>query len=315
MAQTRQYSTVKLTFMAKLSAGLDAWLNAGAVRRERLAPHSTLPTSWVDTPQGAIRVFDSGGDKPCIVLSPDGPNVIEHYAELIALMKSHYRVLCFDMPGFGFSAPASAYDHSLECGAKTILDLMDKFGIAKATLALSCANGFYAIRVAQLAPQRVERLVLSQTPSIEAMHLWTDRVVPKVLKLPLLGQLLSRMFRQKMAAAWYRIALPKTTDAKPFQNVSRHALRCGSCFSLAGVVQGLLREPKDSARLQTIPCTVLWGVQDRSHRFTQPNAILRDVPHAQVVVLEDCGHFPDLENPRRFMQVLLKNLPGVPSHA
>jgi pimeloyl-ACP methyl ester carboxylesterase len=147
------------------------------------------------------------------------------------------------------------------------------------------------------------------------MHLWTDRVVPKVLKLPLLGQLLSRMFRQKMAAAWYRIALPKTTDAKPFQNVSRHALRCGSCFSLAGVVQGLLREPKDSARLQTIPCTVLWGVQDRSHRFTQPNAILRDVPHAQVVVLEDCGHFPDLENPRRFMQVLLKNLPGVPSHA
>jgi pimeloyl-ACP methyl ester carboxylesterase len=301
---------VTLQFMAKLSAGLDAWLSAGAVRRARLASKTALSTRWADTEQGAIRVFDSGGDKPCIVLSPDGPNVIEHYAELIALMKPHYRVLCFDMPGFGFSAPASAYDHSLQCGAKAILELMDKFGIAKATLALSCANGFYAIRVAQIAPQRVERLLLSQTPSIEAMHLWTDRVVPKVLKLPLLGQLMSRMFRQKMATAWYRIALPKSTDVKPFQSVSHHALRCGSCFSLAGVVQGLLREPTDSARLQAIPCTVLWGAQDRSHRFTQPTAILRDVPHAQIVVLEDCGHFPDLENPQQFMQVLLKSPPG-----
>lgn len=301
--------------MASWSTWLDAWLSAGAVRRARLAPLAALPVRWVDTAQAAIRVFDSGGGKPCIVLSPDGPNVIEHYAELIALLTPHFRVLCFDMPGFGFSAPNSSYDHSLQRGAKAMLELMDQLGVAKATLALSCANGFYAIRVAQMAPQRVEHLVLSQTPSLEAMHRWTDRVVPKVLKLPLLGQLLSRVFRQKMASAWYRIALPKTTDAEPFQRVSRHALRCGGCFSLAGVVQGLLREPAEAARLHGIPCTVLWGTQDRSHKYTEPHAILHDVPHAQVVVLEDCGHFPDLERPRRLVQALLQSLPEVPSHA
>jgi len=138
------------------------------------------------------------------------------------------------------------------------------------------------------------------------MHRWTDRVVPRLLKLPLLGQLLSRMFRQKMASAWYRIALPGTANAEPFQKVSSHALRCGGCFSLAGVVQGLLREPASAVRLHGIPCTVLWGAQDRSHKFTKPDAILRDVPHAQVVVLEDCGHFPDLENPQRLVQLLLQ---------
>lgn len=301
--------------MASWSTWLDAWLSAGAVRRARLAPPSSLPARWVDTTQGAIRVFDSGGNKPCIVLSPDGPNVIEHYAELIALLTPHYRVLCFDMPGFGFSSPGTTYDHSLQRGATAMLELMDQFGVAKATLALSCANGFYAIRVAQMAPQRVEHLVLSQTPSLEAMHRWTDRVVPKMLKVPLLGQLVSRVFRQKMATAWYRIALPKTTNAEPFHSVSQHALRYGGCFSLAGVVQGLLREPADAARLHGIPCTVLWGTQDRSHKFTQSNAILYDVPHAQVVVLEDCGHFPDLENPQRFVQALLQAQPEVLSHA
>jgi pimeloyl-ACP methyl ester carboxylesterase len=301
--------------MASWSTWLDAWLSAGAVRRARLAPCSSLPMHWVDTTQGAIRVFDSGGDKPCIVLSPDGPNVIEHYAAVIALLTPHYRVLCFDMPGFGFSAPGSAYDHSLQRGAKAMLELMDQLGVAKATLALSCANGFYAIRVAQMAPQRVERLVLSQTPSLAAMHRWTDRVVPKVLKLPLLGQLLSRVFRQKMASAWYRIALPKTTDGEPFQRVSRHALRCGGCFSLAGVVQGLLREPGDAAHLHGVPCTVLWGTQDRSHKYTGPRTILHDVPHAHVVVLDHCGHFPDLEDPQRFVQALLQGPLEVARHA
>jgi pimeloyl-ACP methyl ester carboxylesterase len=297
--------------MANWSNWLDARLSAGAVRRARQSPPATLPVRWVDTAEAAIRVFDSGGDKPCIVLSPDGPNVIEHYAELIALLTPHYRVLCFDMPGFGFSAPASSYDHSLQRGAKAMLALMDQLGVAKATLALSCANGFYAIRVAQMAPQRVERLVLSQTPSLEAMHRWTDRVVPKVLKVPLLGQVLSRLFRMKMATAWYRIALPRTTNAESFRSVSHQSLRCGGCFSLAGVVQGLLRESSDSTRLQGVPCTVLWGLQDRSHKLTEPTAILHDVPHAQVVVLEDCGHFPDLESPERLVRALLQSQPDL----
>lgn len=301
--------------MTNWSAWLDAWLNAGAVRHARLAQSGTLPTRWVDTSQGAIRIFDSGGHKPCIVLSPDGPNVIEHYEEVIGLLAPHFRVLCFDMPGFGFSTSGRAYDHSLQRGASVMRELMDQLGMAKATFALSCANGFYAIRLAQIAPQRVERLVLSQTPSLQAMHRWTDRVVPKVLKVPLLGQVLSRLFRQKMATAWYRIALPKTTPAAPFNSVARQALRCGGCFSLAGVVQGLLREPAGAARLQGVPCTVLWGTQDRSHRFTPPTSILDDVPHARVIVLNDCGHFPDIESPHRFLQAVLQSDLESPRHA
>ena len=309
--------------MTNWSAWLDAQLCAGAVRRARLVPTAVAATAlpapfaarWIDTAQGAIRVVDSGADKPCVVLSPDGPNVIEHYKEIMTLLAPHFRVLCFDMPGFGFSAPSSTYDHGLARGASVMLELMDQLGVAKATLALSCANGYYAIRLAQMAPYRVEGLVLSQTPSLQAMHCWTDRVVPKVLTVPVLGQVLSRLIRQKMATAWYRMALPRTTNAEPFHSVSSHALRCGGCFSLAGVVQGLLREPADAARLHGIPCTVLWGMQDRSHKFTPPNAILHDLPHAQVVLLEDCGHFPDLENPQRFVQAVLQIQQEVPIHA
>jgi pimeloyl-ACP methyl ester carboxylesterase len=278
---------------------------AGPVTRYRQADALLAQMRWVQTSAGVVRVFDSGGEKPCVVMAPDGPNVIEHYQRLLALLTPQVRVVCFDMPGFGFSAPSSNYDHSLDQGARVIIELLDQLNVPEATLAMSCANGLYALRVARLVPHRVTRLVLSQTPSMHAMHRWTDRVVPKLLKLPLLGQVVSRLLRQKMAASWYRLALPKSTDATPFQQTSHQALRCGSCFSLAGVVQGLLRESVDATLGTHTPCTALWGAQDRSHRLTEPQAILRDVPQAEVIVFDDCGHFPDLENPQRFAQTLL----------
>ena len=294
--------------MTSLSTWIDACMAAGPVKRYRQTDALVAQMRWVQTSAGVVRVFDSGGDKPCVVLTPDGPNVIEHYQQLFALLTPQVRVVCFDMPGFGFSAPSSGYDHSLDQGAAAIIELLDQLNVPQATLAMSCANGFYALRVAHLAPHRVTRLVLSQTPSMQAMHRWTDRVVPGLLKLPVLGQVVSRLYRQKLATSWYRIALPKATDATPFQQASHQALRCGGCFSLAGVVQGLLRESVDATLGTHTPCTVLWGTQDRSHRVTDPQAALRDVPEAEVIVFDDCGHFPDLENPQRFAQILLKPL-------
>ena len=299
--------------MTSLSAWIDAWMAAGPVMRYRQTNTLAADMRWVQTSAGVVRVFDSGGDKPCVVMAPDGPNVIEHYFSLFALLTPQVRVVCFDMPGFGFSAPSSNYDHSLDRGAAAILEVLDQLAIAQATLALSCANGFYALRLAQLAPHRVTRLVLSQTPSMQAMQRWTDRVVPKVLKLSLLGQVVSRLFKQKMAASWYRMALPRTTDGLPFQQTTRRVMRCGGCFSLAGVVQGLLREPVDATIGTHTPCTVLWGLQDRSHRATSPQDILRDVPQAELIQFDDCGHFPDLENPQRFAQILLVRVTLTPT--
>lgn len=291
--------------MIPLSTKIDALMTTGVIERYRTRHSHAAQTLWIKTSAGVLRVFDSGGDKPCVVMSPDGPNVIEHYKELFDLLTPHLRVVCFDMPGFGFSAPSSNYGHSLDQAALAIIERLDQLKVSQAMLAMSCANGFYALRVAQLAPHRVLRLVLSQTPSIQAMHRWTDRVVPKLLTMPFLGQVVGRLLRQKLASSWYRIALPKSTDAMPFQQTARRALRCGGCFGLAGVVQGLLRESVDATHGTHTPCTVLWGTQDRSHRLTDPQAILRDVPQAEVLQFDDCGHFPDLENPLRFAQILL----------
>jgi pimeloyl-ACP methyl ester carboxylesterase len=171
-------------------------------------------------------------------------------------------------------------------------------------LAFSCANGFYALRLAQTAPHRVLHLVLSQTPSLEAMHAWSRRVVPRVLHIPMVGQLVGWLARQKAASAWYRIALPKGREVTSMRGPAMHALFCGGCFSLAGVVQGLAREDVQSLRGVTTQCTMFWGVDDRSHRLTDPSSLIELVPHAKVVLCEGTGHFPDVEEPERLASYL-----------
>lgn len=291
-----------------LSSLFDSWLAACAFATAQRRGVAPVAFQKVLTSLGTLRVTDTAGPGPVVVFVPDGPNVIEHYDGLIRRLSSSCRVVCFDMPGFGFSLPAASYTHSLDQGARTVLDVLNHLNIPRATLAFSCANGFYALRTAHLAPDRISSLVLSQTPSLKAMHAWTARVVPAPLKIPVLGQLLGWLMRKRAAASWYRLALPRGTDTSEFQGIGLNALRCGACFSLAGVVQGLLKEPPSALNVVDVPCTVIWGVKDRSHRATDPRSVLEIVPHAEVVEFDGCGHFPDLENSARYAEILQERI-------
>lgn len=290
-----------------LSAYVDSLLT-GYSSRKRSGMPAYLPTRFIDTPAGSVRLFDSATAKPCVVLVPDGPNVIEHYGRLMELLTPYLRVVCFDMPGFGHSLPSPSYRHSLDQGAAAVLGVLDALHIKSAVLAFSCANGFYALRAAQMAPDRISSLVLSQTPSLNAMHGWVERIIPWPLKTPVVGQIAAWLFRKKAAKSWYRIALPKTTPVQPFQDKALDALADGACFCLAGVVQGLCREREELLSQVATPLTVVWGGKDRSHKLTDSHSLRERIPHAEVVQFHDCGHFPDVEQPERYAALLLERI-------
>ena len=290
------------------SALVDSLLTRISARNREGITGGALFTRSIDTPVGSVRVYDSGSTKPCVVFVPDGPNVIEHYEALIGLLSQRLRVVCFDMPGFGFSFPQSSYGHSLDQGARAVLGVLDNLGIGTATLAFSCANGFYALRAARLAPERISNLVLSQTPSLTAMHAWTDRIIPLPLRIPVAGQIAAWLFRRKAAHGWYRMALPRTTETKPFQEKALDAFSGGACFCLAGVVQGLSREKEASLNGVETPCTMIWGTKDHSHKYTNPESLQECVPQVEIVRFQDCGHFPEIEQPERFAAILMERV-------
>lgn len=274
-----------------------------AVARRALARPKTF--RYVNTPAGAVRTLDSGGDQPAVVLVPDGPNVLEHYDHLTEKLAQHFRVVCFDMPGFGHSLPSFSYTHSLDAGANVVLNVMDALAVDRATLAFSCANGFYALRVAQRARHRVSRLVLSQTPSLEAMHAWVHRMIPRPLFIPVIGQIANWAMRKRASQRWYRHALAEETREPWFGEVCSTAFSSGACFCLASVVQAMMKESPETLSISDTPCTLIWGTQDRSHSATEPESIRMHAANAEIIRYDQTGHFPDLERVDRFIRVLV----------
>jgi pimeloyl-ACP methyl ester carboxylesterase len=259
----------------------------------------------VRTRAGALRVVDTGGAKPVLLMAPDGPCVVEHYAALIETLRPQWRVVCADLPGFGLSPPRGDYRHELRQGAEALLALMDALAIERATLALSCVNGFYALAAAKLAPSRVERLILVQTPSMDAMRDWTARMVPGPVRVPVLGQVINRVTRRKIARGWLHVAVADRERRAQLQATADHALCHGGCYCFASVVQGMAQTRADEPLLADIrtPTTLVWGRLDRSHKTSDPESIRRHAPQAKIVTL-DAGHFPDLEASAQYVQAV-----------
>ena len=258
----------------------------------------------IETDFGNLRVFDTQENKPVLINVPDGPNVIEHHLELIQQLSKTFRVICFEFPGFGFSYPNSKYDYSLEKSAKLILNLMDILKVNRATLSFSCSNGYYAIKVVEIAPQRFEHLFLAQTTSLNSMKNWVDTNIPKILTYPVVGQIANIFIENKFVEEGYKYLLPKETDLTFYRNIALKSLKNGGCNCLSSLVQGLSQELNSNFKTLEVKTTLVWGKKDFTHRKTEKKSILENIPNCEIIEFENCGHYPELENTLNFVKLI-----------
>lgn len=260
---------------------------------------------YLDTDYGKIRVFDTKGNLPVIINVPDGPNVIEHQATLIQNLEKNYRVICFEYPGLGFSFPNSNYDYSFESGANLLNQIMDILHLEKVSLLFSCSNGYYAMQAAMKNPERFHHIFLSQTPSTEGILKWTEKSIPTLIKIPFIGQITNAMYAKKFTGIWYKYALPKESTSRfDFTQIAQDAIHKGGCFCLSSLVQGLKKDTHKILSINEVPTTLVWGGADFTHRKTDKNSIKKHIKNCEVIEFKDCGHFPELERTKEYVQLI-----------
>jgi pimeloyl-ACP methyl ester carboxylesterase len=104
---------------------------------------------------GEVRVTGVGGHE--IVLLHGQPGSAADWQQLADQLPAELRVVALDRPGYGASRqPAGGFAFN----ARAVLADLDARGIERAVLAGHSYGGGVALSVAQLAPQRVEALVL-----------------------------------------------------------------------------------------------------------------------------------------------------------
>lgn len=237
-------------------------------------------------------------DAPPVVLVHGFGSSTRVWGLLAADLARDHRVLALDLKGFGQSSRyAGRYDRRAH--AEVVLAVMDEAGIRRADLVAHSMGSAVSLTVADLAPSRVGRLVLVGPWLFEDQVPWALRDA----RQPGLGELIFGLwFTEHLdhRFAW-SFADPEAFVTEDVIDRAREVLnQRGSRAAALATIRGL-DLPDLEGRLAEVPHATLI-VQGASDRVAQPAFAQRlsvTLPHAEVELVPDAGHFPMLEAPAR----------------
>jgi pimeloyl-ACP methyl ester carboxylesterase len=226
------------------------------------------------------------------------------FFDAAAALSRNYRVHALDLPGFGASSKPTTAPYTARYFADTVRATMDALGIGRAHVAGNSMGGRVAIEFGLRYPDRVGGLVLL-CPAVA----FVKRTYHPIVRLmrPELGLLPHRFARDRVAEhLWSLFADPDGIDpavadvvVDEFQRI--YASAGGRIAFLASARNIYLEDPFGRngfyGRLSQLepPALFVWG----SHDTVIPPAFGRHVerwlPSAEQIVLDGCGHVPQVE--------------------
>jgi pimeloyl-ACP methyl ester carboxylesterase len=210
----------------------------------------------------------------------------------IAERLTKYRVIVPDLPGFGGTAPPPRAWGVDEYSA-WLIALLDRLGVASAHVIGHSNGGRIAITLAATRPERVDKLVLTDSAGIRPRHgvryHWRVRTF-KLLRLAARSRLLPAALRH---AADTRADRRGSADYRAASGTVRG--------SMVRLVNADLRAQLPRLRAPTL---LIWGDRDRETPPGDARTMERLIPDAGLVMLEEAGHFAYAEQPDRFCRIV-----------
>jgi pimeloyl-ACP methyl ester carboxylesterase len=272
-----------------------------------------------------LRVHDVNlpGRRVSTLTMGDGPDVVcvhglgatkaSFFDTAAALTRSGYRVHVLDLPGFGGSSKPVAAPYSARWFAETVVETMDALEIDRARLVGNSMGGRVAIEVGLRAPERVAGLALL-CPAVAFIRRGWHPVV-RLLR-PELGLLPHSLGRTRVARQfWAMFADPDQIDPSvadvmvdDFQRIYASA---GARLAFLTSARNIyLDRPFGRGgfypRLGELdaPAMFVWGARDRIIPPGFAPHVAKWLPAAEQIVLEDCGHVPQVERPEQTIGLL-----------
>lgn len=111
-------------------------------------------------PAGPLRVDDAGAGEPAVLLVHGLVGRLEWWAQAVAHLRAHHRVVAFDLHGHGESPAGPGAAFTIESFAADVLAVADALGLARFVLVGHSLGASVALAAAARAPGRVAGLVL-----------------------------------------------------------------------------------------------------------------------------------------------------------
>jgi pimeloyl-ACP methyl ester carboxylesterase len=227
------------------------------------------------------------------------------------------RVVVLDLPGFGKS---QAVGPGFELGAVAdrVARGLAAHGIrAPYDLVGHSLGAGIALTLAASRPRAVRRLVLVAPAGLAPLPFYVSRVLAASAE-PVLG--IRRRLAPLTDTGWGRrllLGLAAADGARlaPLEArlmVLASASAQRTAEALATITAADLRP---ALREAPAPLGVIWGAADRTVPIRHADAIRHERPDADVVIVEQAGHVPMIEQPDAFAAALTGLLERLPKHA
>ncbi len=264
-----------------------------------------------------VRQLGCDGDPPLVLIHGFAAAAGHWRANAPAFAAAGWRVYGVDLLGFGASAqPFLVQDN--RTWAQQVLHLIEQCIQEPVVIVGHSLGALVGLTAAVARPELVKALVLAplQDPALLKPQ---PRRRPWQQFLMLLQRwlvpwrLILWLFSRTWLLAWGLKAAYQQhhrLDQAILRLFARPCRRPGAARSLAGMTMGMGRRPPQETapellRRVTCPVLALWGQEDRLAPRAMAKAVVRLRPDLQLQVLEDCGHCPHDEDPKRFNGIVL----------
>jgi pimeloyl-ACP methyl ester carboxylesterase len=235
------------------------------------------------------------------------------FFDAAATLSRRHRVHAVDLPGFGASSKPATAPYTARWFAETVSETMDALEIERAHVVGNSMGGRIAIELGLRSPDRVMSLGLL-CPAVA----FIKRTYHPVVRLmrPEFGLLPHRFARDKVAEHfWGLFADPDAIDPSmadvvvdEFQRI--YASTGGRVAFLSAARNIYLEAPYGRngfyGRLSQLepPALFVWGSHDRVIPPAFGRHVARWLPSAEQIVLDGCGHVPQVERAERTSELL-----------
>jgi pimeloyl-ACP methyl ester carboxylesterase len=241
-------------------------------------------------------------DAPAILLLHGFPSSSRMYEPLLARLADGYRLIAPDYPGFGHSdAPDSkSFAYTFDRLAEVIDRFTQALGLTRYTLFLQDYGGPVGFRLALAHPQRLQALIIQNAVAHEdglgplwdaRKAFWADRAAHEsALRENFLSLAATR--QRHVGNSPHASAYDPDLWTDEFAFLSRPGQNDIQIELFYDYRTNVASYPAWQAwlRKQRPPLLVMWGRYDPSFQVAEADAYRRDVPDAEIHVL-DAGHF------------------------
>lgn len=267
-----------------------------ALSAARPAVVASLPSAEADrfvTIEGArIRVRDEGPrNAPPVLLIHGYTFSLESWDAWAADLARDHRVIRFDLAGHGLSGPMPRGDYGTAARVRQLGKLMDKLGLARATIAGNSFGGLVAWNFAARYPRRIDRLILVDSAAFSINGVTEKPVaVPPAMRAYLLDP-------RPAAVAWSAgtiFAHPQRLTPARLDQMRAMIARNGPAL-VAHLEQFTLPDPLPSLARIKAPTLILWGRADKVVPVAQAEQLAAAIPGSKLIIYDDVGHAPQEE--------------------